>query len=763
LLNLKGDLYKNITKIYMSLFILIIICSSIVFFLVYADAITNKIHITNTELLDQISDNIELRLQYIDQELLKYIENDRELKKYMDNNYNSDSEFGNTIIDVQKKLNFMKNANEYIQSIYIYSKNSDKILTDGSLMDENLFYDKSFISEINNNNNYYLWKSTRRVDDGGINKNIITLVRPYPTTKYIEAIRGFIAINIDENVLNGVISKVTPSELGEIMVVDMDGFIVSSIKKPEIGQQLENKDMELLKNPEGIIFDKENVMFFKNSVYTNWIYICVLSKNLMYKPLYGIILITVIISVLLIISSVYVNNFFGKLTYKPLTELLKNISKSIKKDTFSEDENILEIGKDVRDLILGQEKLELQIKESVPAIKYKLMLELLMGHKINYVDLKVYFEMIGLKLYKENFVVFVIKFDDGAKEKDKEEYIIDKINLEYVIQTYMDEIGYGICSEMNNNFVSIISFEDSDEKNSIFSVLGIAQIITEEMKNKFECYVSISIGGFYKELQNIQASYKEALEAMKYSIIMEKGSVIFIEDIRNKADKRIYKFNDRINLIISIMIQRDMDEINRKLNSMFDEIVQEKFPPNTIYQISVQIIIRAIEEIVNMGIPAKQLLGNDYMNEYYNINDMLSSFDSVKDIRRFVANVLECFIEILKDKSILIENDYSVTADIITYINENYFESDLSLNKLSEEFKLSTAYISSLIKQKTGQTFMEYILNIRINQAKTLLRTTRMPIKDISEKVGYTTYHSFMRIFDKYVGVTPSEYRNNRV
>ncbi|UUZ89348.1 helix-turn-helix transcriptional regulator [Paenibacillus sp. P25] len=94
---------------------------------------------------------------------------------------------------------------------------------------------------------------------------------------------------------------------------------------------------------------------------------------------------------------------------------------------------------------------------------------------------------------------------------------------------------------------------------------------------------------------------------------------------------------------------------------------------------------------------------------------------------------------------------------VVLHLRENYMTM-LSLDSCAELFGTSPYTLSRAFKQITGINFIDYLTNIRIDSAKTLLRESDLKINEVAERVGYQhTY--FNRIFKKYEGITPSQYR----
>jgi len=84
----------------------------------------------------------------------------------------------------------------------------------------------------------------------------------------------------------------------------------------------------------------------------------------------------------------------------------------------------------------------------------------------------------------------------------------------------------------------------------------------------------------------------------------------------------------------------------------------------------------------------------------------------------------------------------------------------ISLNDVAQVVYLSPKYLSRVFKERTGKSFSQFRIGIKINEAKKLLVNTGYNINQISEKLGYENTESFIRQFKKLAGFTPTEFRN---
>ncbi|MCI8879943.1 MAG: response regulator [Clostridiaceae bacterium] len=138
---------------------------------------------------------------------------------------------------------------------------------------------------------------------------------------------------------------------------------------------------------------------------------------------------------------------------------------------------------------------------------------------------------------------------------------------------------------------------------------------------------------------------------------------------------------------------------------------------------------------------------------YRRILHCMTLADVMQELYRFVESICDAFSEEKR-------NSLAVVAEQAkAYIRANYQNPRLTLTEVSRHVGVSTNYFSLLLKKSLGKSFISYLTELRLQQAKNLLETTDCRSYEISYRCGYENATYFSTIFKKHFGLSPTEYR----
>ncbi|MCU6712230.1 AraC family transcriptional regulator [Paenibacillus sp. J5C_2022] len=134
----------------------------------------------------------------------------------------------------------------------------------------------------------------------------------------------------------------------------------------------------------------------------------------------------------------------------------------------------------------------------------------------------------------------------------------------------------------------------------------------------------------------------------------------------------------------------------------------------------------------------------------------LDRFYSVKEYKQWLRERLRPALSAII--RIQTETNDPITSFVTDYLN-NHLSEDIHLDLVADKLNITPGYLSSYFKEKTGTNFSDYLNDLRIVRAKKLLMNLELRIQDVAAGVGYSNVNSFIRMFKRYTGITPGEFR----
>lgn len=143
-------------------------------------------------------------------------------------------------------------------------------------------------------------------------------------------------------------------------------------------------------------------------------------------------------------------------------------------------------------------------------------------------------------------------------------------------------------------------------------------------------------------------------------------------------------------------------------------------------------------------------------NEYLEYYKTLKTFD--KQTMNACTEIMAICIKYIISEKYIKFDDSIFSSKVIAYLNEHYKE-DVTFEQLCSVFHVGKNYLYKTLKNQTGQTINNYLISIRMKNAKKLLEQTDKSVSEIASLVGFYDYNYFIRIFKRYFQTTPLKYR----
>lgn len=157
------------------------------------------------------------------------------------------------------------------------------------------------------------------------------------------------------------------------------------------------------------------------------------------------------------------------------------------------------------------------------------------------------------------------------------------------------------------------------------------------------------------------------------------------------------------------------------------------------------------------------LILKQYLNQSgasQSMHNIVKEIFSVEELHKYYDRFFCNLSEMLKPKSVYAIED--TIEQIKIYTCRNYYK-NLTVDFLASLFYMNSSYLSHLFRKQTGEKYVQYLNSIRIEKAKELLTTTDKKLYQIAKAVGYDNNKYFFRVFKKWEGITPEQYRSGKL
>lgn len=482
----------------------------------------------------------------------------------------------------------------------------------------------------------------------------------------------------------------------------------------------------------------------------NWEYYYSIPNN---KAFSSLVLFKNIIILLLgfcFLFGIYLIFIFTKRNYKPISSLVKLFDNN---DVTYNTQNEYSYLNDMILMLFSEKNEAEKQKENKERYAISLIIDkVIIGESVcnEYEISELYKLQLGssdfyvINLYPINVENIFFQQDNGEDDRNIAYYIIANIMDEFLCEMNIKKIS----TANSNGIVYIVALSENEEEIFWEKISFLQKFVSDN----FNFDVCCAISSKKSEIKGIEDGYKEVLQIMSYlSVHREKGLWRF-SDFTEGEKKYSYSFENEQQLVMFIK-SSDKEKVRAMLENLFKRNTEEKPCSIDVMRTFVlSLCTTAIRTLYQCGKNVDDTLNSDlkFLRNIFNY----SNLDMIKEITYRIFDVAcEKMVQSSEKEALLVQN-------VIKYVSENYADINMNIASIARTFSIQYDQLSKIFKEQTGKRLLDFLNNVRVDHAKTILRTTDVMITDIPALAGFSNYRTFVRVFTAIVGVGPKKYRD---
>lgn len=295
----------------------------------------------------------------------------------------------------------------------------------------------------------------------------------------------------------------------------------------------------------------------------------------------------------------------------------------------------------------------------------------------------------------------------------------------------------GLCTLFHNGTVGIITSLTAEE----------TKVLLEE-----EHGTCGGIGRSVLRAAEIPTSFMQANRALEFSFFTGLNSVNCYSDVHRQL---LVEDNERLKKedeLVEAITTGNLGKAETIVQHLLNYYVKTENKPQRVQMYALRILFLVEKAGVN--------LDNNFLldNQYRKTVDCLLQCRQFGEIHELILDAVQKVTD--SYYQVITTSKMSLSERVKEMIDKNYAQS-LNVQSIADSLHFSRGYVSSCFRNDTGTSISDYIINTRMEHAKTLLISTNMKIMDIAIACGYEDANYFSRVFKRTQGMYPMQYREN--
>ena len=394
-------------------------------------------------------------------------------------------------------------------------------------------------------------------------------------------------------------------------------------------------------------------------------------------------------------------------------------------------------------------EMEARVRESMPLLRQEYF-NLLLRYSSNEESAREKWDFLDIQMRREGFIVMLVEIDRFSQTIQTlpiEEVELTRFALQNILEETISAHTQGVVfRESINRLVVICNSTQNVESDNL------ADICRKHCAKYSRYTVSIGVSREMKLISEIYMGYQQAVTALSYNFYTGGNGVFSYGDLcQSDQHVRTYSPDQEKELLFAVR-SSNQDAVLAVLQQIRLNCAQMQPLPDPQY------FIKMYEELSYMILRVlEEKLSNSELKK------LQAGLEELRKAERISLAELQNSLEQLCLKGCILQDKYrSTEAEKVIYKAIQYIKSnlhtELSVNECAKQVHLSSSYFSNLFKKVTGHTFLQFVTNERMEQAKLMLLAGQQ-VQEVASKLGYEDRRYFSDVFKKNLGMTPSEFK----
>ncbi len=388
-------------------------------------------------------------------------------------------------------------------------------------------------------------------------------------------------------------------------------------------------------------------------------------------------------------------------------------------------------------------QLKSQVESNVRVQREQLLLRLVLGG-IASAEAIEQGQQVGLDLVASHYLVMLIRIElcDDSKPYDYDAYQrIEKL----VANLTGDSADILLTKKDIEELLLVLKGNNEEQLQQEASFW--AALIQKEIAGDAVCRLGIEIGSPQERLSDLHRSFAQALIKTKNaaSAPLAAGAQV------SETPTELLKLDHRE--LENYLKFGDLDVFDAFFESHLRPICESALRSEVVmHYLFLEVFLTAAQFVSDLGGADSQVAP-----EIQHIEEILRRVTTIAHIKAELRQVMRSVLtfrdgQVNRQRTVIIQQAKA-------YIDDHFSDPELQMTDVAKHFNLSPNHFSTVFSQEIGESFRDYLNNLRLNRAKELLRTTNIKCAEVAYQSGYNDAHYFSTFFKKKVGVTPQEFR----